>query len=114
MAGMAKFNGRKISGFDHLMQSIIDILSTPVGSRVMRRDYGSDLFRLVDEPANPQTIISIYAAVADALNKWEPRYQLQKIAIVESTTDGQIIFDLQGILLIEGKIITFEGLEVAA
>jgi hypothetical protein len=39
---------KALEGIDHLKQSIIDILTTPIGSRVMRRDYGSRLFELVD------------------------------------------------------------------
>ncbi|WP_412057361.1 GPW/gp25 family protein [Bartonella sp. DGB2] len=37
---------------DHLRQSLIDILMTAKGSRVMRRAYGSDVARLLDQPVN--------------------------------------------------------------
>ena len=48
--GMNVLNGRSLTGLDHLKQSIADILNTPIGSRVMRRDYGSKLFSLIDAP----------------------------------------------------------------
>ena len=32
----------------HLNQSIADILTTPIGTRVMRPDYGSNIPRLID------------------------------------------------------------------
>ena len=38
--GMNTQNGRSLTELDHLRQSIVDILNTPIGSRVMRRDYG--------------------------------------------------------------------------
>lgn len=41
MRGMNSETGKTISGIEHLKQSIVDILTTPVGTRVMRRDYGS-------------------------------------------------------------------------
>ncbi|MBM7357398.1 UNVERIFIED_ORG: phage baseplate assembly protein W [Enterobacter sp. JUb101] len=41
--------GLSISEADHIMQSVRDILVTPVGSRVMRREYGSLLSALIDQ-----------------------------------------------------------------
>lgn len=50
MNGVNNRTGKRLSGADHLRQSVSDILTTPVGSRVLVRDYGSDLFSLVDNP----------------------------------------------------------------
>ena len=47
MTGMDRETGKSLSGIEHLRQSIRDILTTPIGSRVMRRDYGSRLFELL-------------------------------------------------------------------
>lgn len=58
-------------GIEHLKQSIIDILTTPNNSRIMRRDYGSRVFELVDKPINRDLTLEIYAATAEALEKWE-------------------------------------------
>ncbi|MEW7978507.1 MAG: GPW/gp25 family protein [Candidatus Sedimenticola endophacoides] len=52
MQGMHAITGQHLAGEAHLRQSIIDILTTPLGTRVMRRDYGSRLFELVDAPIN--------------------------------------------------------------
>ncbi len=51
--GMNAATGRNLTGLDHLHQSIADILSTPIGTRVMRRDYGSRLPELIDAPMTP-------------------------------------------------------------
>ncbi len=40
MKGMDAKTGKVLEGLEHLKQSIIDILTTPVSSRIMRRDYG--------------------------------------------------------------------------
>ena len=56
---------------DHLRQSVADILSTPIGSRVMRRDYGSLVPALLDQPDNNATQARLRAAVASALMRWE-------------------------------------------
>jgi hypothetical protein len=40
---------------DHVWQSVNDILLTPVGSRLMRRNYGSLCPDLIDSPQNDVT-----------------------------------------------------------
>lgn len=41
--GMNRETGKALTGIEHIQQSIRDILVTPIGSRVMRRKYGSAL-----------------------------------------------------------------------
>lgn len=36
----------------HIRQLMSDILQTPVGYRVIRREYGSLIFKLIDRPQN--------------------------------------------------------------
>lgn len=48
MIGMNAKTGKALGGVEHLKQSIRDIVTTPLGSRVMRRDYGCGLYELVD------------------------------------------------------------------
>ena len=74
--------GRQLSGFEHLRQSVRDILTTPLGSRVMRRDYGSRLFELVDAPLNGATLTRMYAATYQALKRWEPRLFVEQVSAV--------------------------------
>ncbi|WP_369408772.1 GPW/gp25 family protein [Wolbachia endosymbiont of Pentalonia nigronervosa] len=96
---------------EHLKQSIADILTTPIGSRIMRRDYGSRLFELVDRPVNRDFTLEIYAAVAEALQKWERRLKLEKVKI-EEVKEGKVIISLAGIL--EGKSINISEVEINA
>jgi phage baseplate assembly protein W len=99
MKGMNRTSGKYLDDLDHLKQSIVDILTTPIGSRVMRREYGSNLFYLVDKPVNREFLQQIYAAVAEALERWEPRLQLKKVS-VDEVRDGRITLSLSGIYLI--------------
>ena len=62
MSGMDRNTGRTLDGDAHLAQSIGDILTTPLGSRVMRRDYGSMLFELIDQPLNAANRLLVFAA----------------------------------------------------
>lgn len=77
--GVDAKTGRLLSGVEHLEQSIADIILTPRGSRVMRRDYGSDLYLLKDKQMNPSNIVKLYSAVAVALDRWEPRVVLDRV-----------------------------------
>lgn len=95
MAGMSRTTGRPLGGDAHLSQSIADILTTPIGSRVMRRDYGSLLFELVDQPDNARTRIRLFAAIAVALAKWEPRLRLTRVA-VDRPAPGSLSVTVEG------------------
>lgn len=85
--GMSRDTGRAITETDHLRQSVRDILLTPQGSRLARREYGSLLSALIDQPQNPALRLQIMAAVYVALRRWEPRLQLDTITVNSSSMD---------------------------
>lgn len=107
---MNRDQGVSLNGIDHLKQSIRDILTTPIGSRVMRRDYGSRLFELIDTPINGATIIDFYAATAEALDKWEPRLKLTRVQLDDSNDKGLLSLTLEGEYLPLGKAVVLEGI----
>ena len=111
MLGTDANTGKPLSGIDHLRQSVRDILTTPIGSRVMRREYGSQLFRLTDAPLNRSTQMDLYAATVDALRTWEPRIQVTSLKSA-SPEPGVVILDLVGKYLPDGQIITIDGIQV--
>jgi phage baseplate assembly protein W len=111
MQGMSRNTGEYLNDLDHLKQSIIDILTTPVGSRVMRREYGSSLFYLVDRPVNREFVQQIYAAVADAIERWEPRFDVKKIT-VEEIKGGHITLSLSGVYLITQMRVNLQGVVI--
>jgi uncharacterized protein len=96
MRGMSATTGKAIDGLAHLQQSISDILTTPVGSRVMRRDYGSLLPQLIDQPFNAATRIRLLAATATALMRWEPRLRLTRVSIDLGADAGAVSVTLEG------------------
>lgn len=81
MIGMDRRTGKRLSGVEHLAQSIGDILTTPIGSRVARRDYGSHLPELIDQPMNAAGRLRLYAATALALLRWEPRISVSRVEL---------------------------------
>ncbi|WP_265017685.1 GPW/gp25 family protein [Wolbachia endosymbiont (group A) of Epistrophe grossularia] len=111
MRGMDVNTGKELEGIEHLKQSIVNILTTPINSRIMRRNYGSRLLELVDRPINRDFTLEIYAATAEALQKWEKRFKLEKVKITE-VKEGKVTISLDGIYLPNGEKIRFDGVVV--
>lgn len=89
MVAVCAHTGRLLDRQDDISQSVLTILTTPIGSRVRRRDYGSLLPDLVDSPANAAGILAIIAATADAITRWERRVVFNG-ASVDPSFDGQM------------------------
>ncbi|KAA5603239.1 phage baseplate protein [Roseospira marina] len=109
MRGMSNASGRALSGLDHLRQSVHDILTTRIGTRIMRRDYGSRLPALIDAPMTPALAMDLYAAAAQALRRWEPRLTLRRVAIT-AAEPGRVTLSLTGLYRPDGRTVTLDGL----
>lgn len=97
MIGLDATTGQQLAGNAHLAQSVADILTTPLGSRVMRRDYGSMLFDLVDQPLNGLVRALIHAATALALRRWEPRLRLTRVSLdATQAATGKLSVTIEG------------------
>ncbi|KAA0011192.1 baseplate assembly protein [Billgrantia pellis] len=95
MAGMSATTGRRLDDIEHIQQSVRDILTTPIGSRAMRRDYGSLLPELIDQPLNGATALRAYSATVVALMKWEPRIRVRQITrLAPADQPGSLILDM--------------------
>jgi len=112
MQGMSAQTGKPLSGAAHLAQSIRDILSTPVGTRIMRRDYGAALLDLIDAPSTEGLYIEIYAEVARALDFWEPRIDLIQVR-VDSLAQGSLHLSLDYRDRVTGEESKLEGVVIS-
>ncbi|MCU1717427.1 GPW/gp25 family protein [Pseudomonas sp. 5P_3.1_Bac2] len=106
MIGMSKVTGQRLSDNAHLVQSIADILTTPLGSRVMRREYGSQLPDLLDWPLNNTTRLQAYAATASALMRWEPRLHLSRVQLSLGEQAGQALLEVEGSLIDSNELLS--------
>lgn len=116
MLGINAQTGQPLSGIDHLRQSLRDILTTRIGTRVMRREYGSRLPELIDQPMNPRLAMELYAATAEALGQWEPRFRLTRVRLTQAEV-GRVVLELEGIYLPDGQAMVLSDLalsEIAA
>ncbi len=99
MSGMSRTGGHQMPDeVTHIRQSIADILTTPVGSRIKRREYGSLLPDLIDHPANPSNRLRLMSATVMAIVRWEPRVAVQSATITVGI-DGKTVVDMEAIRL---------------
>lgn len=96
MSGIDARTGRPLGGFDHVLQSIEKILTTPVGSRVMRPWFGNPGLRLLGENMTEETILRWAAITWALIDLFEPRFKvvkfgvndLQRLGIADMPMDG--------------------------
>jgi len=110
--GMDRNTGKPLSGLNHLRQSLIDILTTRVGLRVMQRDYGGSLPHLIDNPTNQFFAVDLYVAIAQACQKWEPRLKLEQV-FFRNLGNGKVEVDLEAVYLPQGKPIKMQELIIS-
>ncbi|EAS6350850.1 baseplate assembly protein [Salmonella enterica] len=79
-----RHTGKTLTDADHIRQSIQDIITTPTGTRVMRRDYGSLISEIIDFPVNNALPLQLMAAIFDAVTRQEPRVTLTEIQLSRS------------------------------
>lgn len=81
---------------EELDQSILIILGTRPGERVMRPHFGCKIHDLAFMPINAQTLGLVQRYVEEAIGWWEPRVELVEVRV---TTDAST--RAMGKLLIE-------------
>ncbi len=72
---------------DSIRESIIIILGTGKGERIMRPDFGCEINELVFSPNNSQTSSLIAFHIKDALMKWEPRIEVLDVNAYQDTDE---------------------------
>ena len=91
--GMNAATGLQLSGSSHISQSIGKILTTPLGSRVMRREFGSVIPALIDQPLNQATVLRVFSAAVVAIREWEPRVRVSNVSRSVGD-DGRFTLDI--------------------
>jgi phage baseplate assembly protein W len=88
MVGIDRHTGKMIERPEHIIQSIEVILTTPVGTRVMRRELG---VAFLDEDGSFKAGTSAEDIARDALStleKYEPR--IRNISVIPEMVAGEL------------------------
>lgn len=109
--------GEIVDGWAHVEQSIIKILTTPLNTRVMRRDFGSEIPDLIDAPMTDRVVMAMFYAVAQALEPrrvdgrlyGEPRFQIDQVEVVLAKASGELELLVRGIYFPRGHLGDFSN-----
>jgi hypothetical protein len=64
-----------------VLQNIQVILTTTKGSDVHRPDFGSELYKFIDQPLTTLTVGKIKAYIVDEIERWEPRVKVKEVKL---------------------------------
>lgn len=93
--------GDLVQGWDRIKQSIEVILTTRVGTRLMRRWWGSSFLNMQDKPGSEEVIMSGMMAAIAAINTYEPEFKISKVSIDEMNSDGEILITIDGVDIVD-------------
>ena len=79
---------------EDVRQAILIILGTDPGERVMRPDFGAGLRAFVFEPMTPTTLEALRQRVQEALVDWEPRIDVERVAVTAVPLEGKALIDV--------------------
>ncbi len=80
---------------EKIRESIMIILSTAKGERVMRPDFGCDIHDFTFSIINISTLTMIKSAVREALLLWEPRIEVLDVeTATEKINDGILLISV--------------------
>ena len=80
---------------EDIRESIIIILGTAKGERVMMPDFGCGIHDFVFESMNISTLNRLELNVREALTQWEPRIQIIEVICLKDEKEiGKIIINI--------------------
>ena len=85
----------RASGEQKIKESIITILGTAEGERVMRPAFGSKLHTLAFEPNNQITAELARHYTTEALTLWEPRIQVDRVSVTHNPAAERLDIDIR-------------------
>lgn len=105
--GINRNTGKLLVGWPHVKQSLGVIFTTRFGERVMRRWFGSFVPQLLGVNMVPSAVLRFFTAVCIAIDLWEPRYKITRIApsgSPETMRQGALAFRIDGVYRPRGHL----------
>jgi phage baseplate assembly protein W len=69
-----------VSGDDNVTQSLLVLLKTAAGERLMRPEFGTTVPELVFEAGSDQNLFRLEQALLATIQRWEPRVEVDDVA----------------------------------
>lgn len=94
---------RYVSGPEKIRQSILLILETEPGERVMRPTFGCGLRRYLMKPNTPATRALIKNDVEFALDSFEPRIRVTAVSVDPGDDPSLVLIQIAYVHLVDGR-----------
>lgn len=94
--GINAETGGTITGWPHVEQSLRDIFWTRFGERIMREWYGSFVPGLLGQNITSKDVTPFFAAIASAIEQWEPRFRVTELVPTKVTRTGELHIYIAG------------------
>ncbi len=87
-------SAKMVTKEEDIEQSLEILLSTSLGERFLRPDYGCELHDYLFEPLNQSMKSYLYDLIKTAVLRHEPRIKLEKMEMHTREEEGLILFEL--------------------
>lgn len=92
--GMSRYTGKALGRREHIRQSIGNILTTPIGTRLMNREFGSLVPYMIDQPFDGVMLLRLMSASVDAITRFETRVTVTGIKNIDRV-DARAVIELE-------------------
>jgi phage baseplate assembly protein W len=91
-----------------IFASVVQIITTNKGERIMRPDFGCNAFTFVFEPDTEEFRLDVEREVRQSLSKWEKRVRVESVDVSsdEITEPGQVLIDIVYTIVSTGEVQT--------
>lgn len=79
MSGIDRHTGKVIDNLGSAYQGVEVTLTTRLGSRVMRREFGGGIVELLGRAISPALFSAWQQLIATAIDIWEPRFSVRRV-----------------------------------
>lgn len=81
---------------DQIKADLLQLLLTNPGERVMLPTFGTPLRKLFFEPNDPTLAVEAERMIAEAIQTWEPRIEIQNITVTSNFATDDLATDDPG------------------
>lgn len=85
MAGISRHTGQVISNLESAYQGVEVILTTRIGERWFRREFGGGIVELLGRAITPSLFVAWQQLIGTAIDLWEPRFKVRAISVDASS-----------------------------
>lgn len=83
-----------VGGIEELERSMAMVLSTAPGERPFRPRFGCAIWELMFDPVNENTMGLMQMYVEEALQRWEPRVEVEEVRCIPDNDSAQVQIEI--------------------